>query len=140
MPHCHPQTRLSATSGSGQDSQLSRRDALLWTGGLIAGSSLLWGGSSQRAWGADEEPSTTAATTEAAAPTPTPLPSTYELEVPYKGETIPLSQFRGKAVLVVNTKLEDPEALNQIPALQYLHTKYYKDGLRTWFFPTEQVR
>jgi len=134
--------RLSATHSNGEDRPVSRRDALLWTGGLMVGSSLVWSGSSQRA-GAEEGQdssigSSTTAPASASSSSPS-LPSTYELEAPYRGEQIPLSKFRGKAVLVVNTKLEDPEALNQIPALTYLHGKYYKDGLRTWVFPTEQV-
>lgn len=59
--------------------------------------------------------------------------------MPYRGEDFPLSKFRGKVVLVVNTKTEDPEALNQVPALTYLNQKYYKDQLKIWVFPTEQV-
>lgn len=75
---------------------------------------------------------------EAAAPAKS-TKTAYDYSVPYNGERVPLSKFKGKAVIVCNPKSDDPEALNQMPALAYLNQKYYKDGLKIWCFTTEQV-
>lgn len=60
------------------------------------------------------------------------------VNVPYKGKEVSLSKFKGKAMLVVNVKNDDPEALKQYPALNYLNQKYAADGLRILAFPTDQ--
>jgi hypothetical protein len=64
----------------------------------------------------------------------------WDFEVPFNIEKVPLSKFKGKVTLVVNSKSDDPEALNQIPGLTYLTNKYAKEGLRILVFTTEQVR
>ncbi len=91
----------------------------------------------------DEPPAASASAAGAAAADGAPakpLRTAYDYEIPYDGERVPLSKFRGKAVVVCNAKSDDPEALNQMPALAYLNGKYFKDGLKIWCFTTEQVR
>ena len=48
------------------------------------------------------------------------------------------SKFRGKAMVVVNVKNDDPEANKQYPSLAYLNSKYSEKGLRILAFPTDQ--
>lgn len=61
------------------------------------------------------------------------------LEVPYTGKSLPLNKFLGgKATLVVNPKIDDPESLHQMPAITKLAAKYGSDGLNVLLFPTDQ--
>ncbi|CAM9916528.1 unnamed protein product [Ectocarpus sp. 12 AP-2014] len=61
------------------------------------------------------------------------------LEVPYTGKLVPLNKFLGsRATLVVNGKLDDPEALHQMPGITKLASEYSKDGLNVLLFPTDQ--
>ncbi|CAM9340892.1 unnamed protein product [Ectocarpus sp. 4 AP-2014] len=60
-------------------------------------------------------------------------------EVPYTGKLVPLNKFLGsRATLVVNGKLDDPEALHQMPGITKLASEYSKDGLNVLLFPTDQ--
>ena len=53
------------------------------------------------------------------------------------GEELPLKQFEGKALLVVNTATECG-LTPQFKGLEELHKKYVKDGLRIVGFPCNQ--
>jgi len=64
--------------------------------------------------------------------------SLFDLEVPFKGKGVPLSNFRGKAHLVVNIKMDDPSAGQNLDALRYLTETYGPAGLKIWAFPTDQ--
>jgi hypothetical protein len=110
----------------------------------VAAGAFLLGRKPAQAIEDDVPPSATAAApAEGADPTtagpPKPVKTAYDYSVPYNGERVPLSKYKGKAVIVCNPKSDDPEALNQLPALAYLNQKYYKDGLKIWCFTTEQV-
>lgn len=72
------------------------------------------------------------------APAPAPAPEFPDFELPYKNTLLPLSKFRGKAMIVVNIKSDDPQSQTQYPALSYLNQKYFQDGLRILAFPTDQ--
>ncbi len=61
-----------------------------------------------------------------------------EATLPFKGKQLPLKKFRAKATIVVNIKMDDPQATTQLPALAYLNKKYASDGLRILAFPTDQ--
>lgn len=87
----------------------------------------------------DDEPEAAAPAAATEATPAKPVKTAYDYQVPYDGERVPLSKFRGKAVIVCNPKSDDPEALNQMPALAYLNQKYFKDGLKIWCFTTEQA-
>jgi len=59
-------------------------------------------------------------------------------KLPYNHENIPVKEFLGKATIVVNMKLDDPQTPTQYPILIELFNKYEKDGLNLLVFPTEQ--
>lgn len=84
---------------------------------------------------AAEEEATSPTSVPPVAPAASSLP---DVLVPYKGKDVSLTKFKGKAMLVVNVKNDDPEALKQYPALNYLNQKYAADGLRILAFPTDQ--
>lgn len=86
---------------------------------------------------AADTPAAATPPTEAAAPAKS-VKTAYDYAIPYNGERVPLEKFRGKAVVVCNAKSDDPEALNQMPALAYLNGKHSKEGLKVWVFTTEQ--
>lgn len=60
------------------------------------------------------------------------------IKVPYNHENFPLSDFLGKATLVVNMKLDDPQTTSQFPALLEMYKKYSSEGLHVLIFPSEQ--
>jgi glutathione peroxidase len=60
------------------------------------------------------------------------------IKVPYNHENFPLSDFLGKATLVVNMKLDDPQTTSQFPALLEMYKKYSGEGLHVLIFPSEQ--
>ena len=62
----------------------------------------------------------------------------HKNQVPYKTKPVMWSKFRGKAMVVVNVKNDDPEANKQYPSLAYLNSKYSEKGLRILAFPTDQ--
>lgn len=77
----------------------------------------------------------------AAALPPVSTKTAFDFRVPYNGEYVDLSKFKGKATLVMNAKSDDPESLNQLPGLAYLTKEYSaNDQLKIWVFTTEQVR
>ena len=63
---------------------------------------------------------------------------TEGIKVPYNHENFPVNRYLGKATLVVNMKLDDPQTATQYPALTEIYNKYSKDGLNVLVFPTEQ--
>ena len=62
----------------------------------------------------------------------------FDMTVPFRGNEVPLSKFRGTAHLVVNIKMDDPVAGANFQALKALSRAYFEDGLRIWAFPTDQ--
>ena len=60
------------------------------------------------------------------------------IKVPYGRENYGIKKYLGKATLVVNMKLDDPQTSIQYPALTEIFNKYSKDGLNILVFPTEQ--
>ena len=76
----------------------------------------------------------------APAPPPRPTgPTASDFKVPFRGEPEKITPFLGKATLIVNVKLDDPETNEQLPALQGMVDKYSKQGLSVLAFPTDQV-
>eukprot|EP00640_Fibrocapsa_japonica_P002827 CAMPEP_0113945008 /NCGR_PEP_ID=MMETSP1339-20121228/38428_1 /TAXON_ID=94617 /ORGANISM="Fibrocapsa japonica" /LENGTH=269 /DNA_ID=CAMNT_0000950395 /DNA_START=180 /DNA_END=989 /DNA_ORIENTATION=+ /assembly_acc=CAM_ASM_000762 len=69
-----------------------------------------------------------------------PVKRITDFEAPYNRNPVPLTKFlkNAKAILVVNSKLDDPVSLQQMPPLVELATRYSKDGLRILVFPTDQ--
>lgn len=59
-------------------------------------------------------------------------------KLPYEHVNLPFGEFIGKATLVVNMKLDDPQTPTQFPILLEMYNKYAKDGLNVVIFPTEQ--
>ncbi|CAN0121087.1 unnamed protein product [Ectocarpus sp. 6 AP-2014] len=144
-------SRRSSSDSSSSSSGASTR--LEFGSGLgAAAAAIVIGGTSAR--GALAEDTTGDAATavvatagpEGAAPAASPAatetkPSLRELgfEVPYTGKSVPLNKFLGnRATLVVNGKLDDPEALHQMPGITKLASEYSKDGLNVLLFPTDQ--
>lgn len=66
-------------------------------------------------------------------------PSASDFRVPFRGEPEDIKPFLGRVSLIVNVKFDDPETLQQMPALQSFVEKYSKDGLSVLAFPTDQV-
>jgi len=65
--------------------------------------------------------------------------SAGEFSVPYNGKEVELGKFLGsKATLIVNTKIDDPASLQQMPALVAVTQLYGKKGLGVLAFPTDQ--
>lgn len=63
--------------------------------------------------------------------------SIYQLSVKsIDGQTIPLSAFEGRALLIVNTALNDKNA-GQIQELEELYQKYSEKGLVVLAFPSD---
>lgn len=125
------------------EQQQSRRDAIGVLGGLMLAPVLLNG---KPARAEEGEPAAAPAaapaegSAEAAPPAP-PSKTAYDFRVPFNNEYVDLHKFKGKATVVMNTKSDDPEALNQLPGLTYLNKKYGgADQLKIWVFPTEQVQ
>ncbi|CAM9145126.1 unnamed protein product [Discosporangium mesarthrocarpum] len=61
-----------------------------------------------------------------------------EFQVPYTGKSLPLNKFLGKATLVVNPKIDDPESLKQMPSITKIAQRYANEGLTVLLFPTDQ--
>ena len=155
---------MSTEDSSSSSSSLSRAD-LFKRGSLLAAASSFLLTGRRPAWAAAEEEGA-APPTPPPPPTPTgPVKTAYDYEVPYDGVRVPLSKFKGKAVVVCNAKTDDPESLNQIPGMAYLNNKFGalsvhlptrpptlpisltlslssfikgKSGLKVWLFTTEQ--
>ncbi|CAN0151887.1 unnamed protein product [Scytosiphon promiscuus] len=88
---------------------------------------------------AAEEAAPAAAAVAAAPPAETRPLRDLGFEVPYTGKSVPLTKFLGsRATLVVNPKLDDPEALHQMPGITKMASEYSKDGLNVLLFPTDQ--
>jgi glutathione peroxidase-family protein len=60
------------------------------------------------------------------------------IKLPINHENFPSKDFFGKATLVINMKLDDPQTVVQFPAIVEVYNKYSKDGLHVLVFPTEQ--
>jgi len=129
-------------------SQLATRRWTLARAAALAGSGALW---QQAALAEDgdaplEAPEVIAAEAPGAAPPelppaapPTPpLTSAFDFDVPFRGEPREIKPFLGRASLLVNVKLDDPETLDQLPALNALHSRLAPDGLHVLAFPTDQ--
>lgn len=71
-------------------------------------------------------------------PPPKRVISAYDFDVPFRGEPKDIKPFLGKASVVVNVKFDDPETLNQMPALADLLSRYSSSGLHVLAFPTDQ--
>jgi glutathione peroxidase len=81
-----------------------------------------------------------AATAAAPIVPPKPLPD-YDFgsfKLPYNHENVPLGELLGKATVVCNIKLDDPQTVMQYPALREIYEKYVDQGLSVLVFPTEQ--
>ncbi|KAJ1454456.1 thioredoxin-like protein [Pelagophyceae sp. CCMP2097] len=64
--------------------------------------------------------------------------SIFDFDVPFRGNELPLAKFRGKVNLMVNIKMDDPQAGQNFQALRAMAATYYEQGLRIWAFPTDQ--
>lgn len=72
-------------------------------------------------------------------PAPPPPPADFpSFRLPYNHENLPLSEFLGKATIVFNMKLDDPQTISQFPSLLEVFNKYSAAGLHVLAFPTEQ--
>lgn len=63
---------------------------------------------------------------------------TGSFKLPYEHENLPFKQFLGKATIVCNMKIDDPQTSQQFPSLLEIFNKYSKDDLKVVLFPTEQ--
>ena len=80
---------------------------------------------------------TTSITTSA--PTLTKNTRDYKsFRLPYQRENLSLGQFLGKASIVFNMKLDDPQTITQYPNLVEIYDKYKDQGLAMLCFPSEQ--
>jgi len=61
-----------------------------------------------------------------------------KLRVPYNRENVELGRFLGKATIVFNMKLDDPQTMSQYPTLVEISNKYKGEGLNVLCFPSEQ--
>ena len=72
----------------------------------------------------------------------TKISTTYDFgafKLPYNHENIEFKNFLGKATLIFNMKLDDPQTPSQFPTFTEIFEKYKKEGLKIHAFPTEQV-
>lgn len=82
---------------------------------------------------------TTEEVAEPASSLPVPRkPSAFDFDVPFRGEPVDSKTFLGAANLVVNVKFDDPETLEQLPALSGFVSSYAKKGFHVLAFPTDQ--
>ncbi|KAG5185326.1 thioredoxin-like protein [Tribonema minus] len=59
--------------------------------------------------------------------------------MPYNGKQIPVGKLLGpKATLVINGKLDDPAAMQQMPDIVNMANKYGREGLHVIVVPTDQ--
>ena len=77
------------------------------------------------------------AAVEAVPPAP-PQPSAFDFDVPFRGEPRDINPFLGRANIIVNVKFDDPQTLDQMPALTSLVSRYASSGLHVLAFPTDQ--
>jgi hypothetical protein len=62
-----------------------------------------------------------------------------DIKVPYNNVNEKISSFLGeKATIIFNMKLDDPQAIQQFPALRNIYKQYHNKGLNVLSFPTEQ--
>ena len=73
-----------------------------------------------------------------AVPLATPQPSVFDFDVPFRGEPRDINPFLGQANILVNVKFDDPQTLDQMPALTSLVSRYASSGLHILAFPTDQ--
>lgn len=59
-------------------------------------------------------------------------------KLPYNHENIEFKQFLGKATIVFNMKIDDPQTVTQFPSLLEIYEKYSGEGLNVLGYPTEQ--
>ena len=59
-------------------------------------------------------------------------------KLPYNRENIDWKQFLGKATILFNMKIDDPQTVTQFPSLLEIYQKYSNQGLTVQGFPTEQ--
>jgi len=67
-----------------------------------------------------------------------PMVSAFNFDVPFRGEPREIKPFLGKASLIVNVKYDDPETLEQMPAIGDMIERYGRKGLHVLAFPTDQ--
>ena len=60
-------------------------------------------------------------------------------KLPYNHENLLFRDFLGKATIVFNMKLDDPQTATQFPELKEIYNRYSKDGLKVHAFPSDQV-
>lgn len=59
-------------------------------------------------------------------------------KLPYEHENLEFGEFLGKATILFNMKIDDPQTVNQFPGLLEVYNKYKDQGLNVQGFPTEQ--
>ena len=72
------------------------------------------------------------------APPAPPAISAFDFDVPFRGEPREITPFLGRANLLVNVKFDDPETLDQMPAIGDMVSRYSERGLHVLAFPTDQ--
>jgi glutathione peroxidase-family protein len=65
--------------------------------------------------------------------------SALDFELLYNGKPVPMSKLLGpKATLIINGKLDDPIAMQQMPDITAAAGKYGREGLHVLIVPTDQ--
>ena len=72
------------------------------------------------------------------APPAPPAISAFDFDVPFRGEPREITPVLGRANLLVNVKFDDPETLDQMPAIGDMVSRYSERGLHVLAFPTDQ--
>jgi Glutathione peroxidase len=59
-------------------------------------------------------------------------------KLPYNHENVEFKTFLGKATILFNMKIDDPQTVTQFPSLLEIYQKYSDQGLNVLGYPTEQ--
>jgi len=59
-------------------------------------------------------------------------------KLPYNHENVEFKTYLGKATILFNMKIDDPQTVTQFPSLLEIYQKYSDQGLNVLGYPTEQ--
>jgi len=135
---------VATTAGHDPVSSLATRRVALARAAAVAGTGL-WRSAvlaeDSAAAAASEAYDASAVAPEVLPPPAPPAPpaiSAFDFDVPFRGEPREITPFLGRANLLVNVKFDDPETLDQMPAIGDMVSRYSERGLHVLAFPTDQ--
>ena len=135
---------VATTAGHEKVSSLATRRVALARAAAVAGTGL-WRSAvlaeDSAAAAASEAYDASAVAPEVLPPPAPPAPpaiSAFDFDVPFRGEPREITPFLGRANLLVNVKFDDPETLDQMPAIGDMVSRYSERGLHVLAFPTDQ--